>query len=324
MSDFGIVQRASISVLVDNKADLIVKSDERVKYFEDEPLLAEHGFSALIQLDDALTILWDAGVSRIALIENMRRMKIDPQGINLIALSHGHGDHFAAMTDVLMEMDLQPEDKEWRSPPQPEEVQRWVEATRIPLVAHPAAFRERWWRKDDGTLVGPFHPPPNRVWEAIGVEVILSEAPYQLGPGCWTTGYIPRRSFETSGRPTKLLYRKEDAFLQDDLEEDQAIAINIQDKGLVVLSGCAHSGIVNTVEYAREISGVEKVFAIIGGFHLARSNDEEIQRTIDQLRSLEPALVVPCHCTGFKALCQFAIQLPDEFVEGVVGATYLF
>jgi 7,8-dihydropterin-6-yl-methyl-4-(beta-D-ribofuranosyl)aminobenzene 5'-phosphate synthase len=278
----------------------------------------------LIRLDDELTILWDAGVSRVALIENMRRMKIDPGEVDIIALSHGHLDHYAAMTDVLVEMNLQAEDKEWEVRPDSDAVQQWLEAARIPLVAHPAAFRERWSRKDDGVLVGPFNPPPRGAWEAAGVKIALSESPYQLGPGCWTTGYIPRCSFEASGRPTKLFYRDGDAFRQDDLEEDQAIVINLDGKGLIVLSGCAHSGIVNTVEYAREISGIDRVFAIIGGFHLARSNDEEIQRTIDHIQALKPALLAPCHCTGFKALCQFAAQMPDEFIEGVVGATYPF
>ena len=195
---------------------------------------------------------------------------------------------------------------------------------RIPLTAHPAAFRERWWLKDDGTKVGPNPAPPRKEWEALGVKVELSETPYQLSPGCWTTGYVPRKSFEKSGRPTKLLYREGGSFNPDDLEEDQAIVINVEGKGLVILSGCAHSGIVNTIQYAREISGVEPVFAVLGGFHLARSNEGEIQFTIDAIRPLAPDVLVPCHCTGFQAMCAFARQLPGAFIPGVVGATYRF
>jgi 7,8-dihydropterin-6-yl-methyl-4-(beta-D-ribofuranosyl)aminobenzene 5'-phosphate synthase len=112
-------------------------------------------------------------------------------------------------------------------------------------------------------------------------------------------------------------------FLPDTLEEDQAIVINVTGKGLVVVSGCAHSGIVNTVNYAREISGVDRVWAIIGGFHLGRSEDEEVQLTIDEIQLLKPHLIVPSHCTGFRAIAQFAAQMPDAFVPGVVGATYL-
>jgi 7,8-dihydropterin-6-yl-methyl-4-(beta-D-ribofuranosyl)aminobenzene 5'-phosphate synthase len=81
---------------------------------------------------------------------------------------------------------------------------------------------------------------------------------------------------------------------------------------------------VNTVEYAIEISGNNNVLAIIGGFHLAPANEDEIQQTIEHIKSLSPELVVPSHCTGFQAQCHFASQMPDEFIEGVVGATYTF
>ena len=323
--DFGETEQLSLTVLVDNKADLIVESTETVKYFTDKPLLAEHGLSVLLRLEEGdLTILWDAGVSRVALMENMRRMEIDPRLINKIALSHGHHDHFAAMTDVLDNMHLHPDGKDWHALVTAQAVEEWIASHRVPLVAHPAAYRERWAIKDDGTKVGPFLPPPRQEWEAAGARIVLSEDPYQLADGCWTTGYIPRKSFEQSGRSKQLHYREGDAFLPDDLEEDQAIVINVKDKGLVVLSGCAHSGIVNTVNYARTMSGIDKVWAIIGGFHLARSTDQEIQQTIDAIKTVKPELIVPCHCTGFTAMRQFAAQMPDVFTEGVVGATYLF
>jgi len=104
---FGSVDQASLTVLVDNKADLIVKSSARVKYFTEESLLAEHGFSVLIQLDgQERKMLWDAGVSKIALLENMRRMKLDKTSLTKIALSHGHFDHYEAMTDLLIGLDL--------------------------------------------------------------------------------------------------------------------------------------------------------------------------------------------------------------------------
>jgi 7,8-dihydropterin-6-yl-methyl-4-(beta-D-ribofuranosyl)aminobenzene 5'-phosphate synthase len=151
-----------------------------------------------------------------------------------------------------------------------------------------------------------------------------SEGPYQPGPGCWTTGAVPRLSFEQAGTPPALAYREGDEFIRDYIDDDQSIVINVKDKGLVVVSGCAHSGIVNTVNYAREVSGVDTVWAIIGGFHLDRAEDEDIQRTIDAIKKLKPAMVVPMHCTGFKAISQFAIQMPDEFVLGVVGTKYLF
>jgi len=325
LESFGETQNVSVTVLVDNRADLIVKSTDTVKYYTEKPLLAEHGFAALIDLKAAgVRILWDAGMTQIALPENMRRMEIDPAAIDKIALSHGHRDHTAAMTDVLKAIAVRPKPKEWEQYPTPEEIRSWVQGRRVPLIVHPAAFRERWGKNKDGTVYGPALPPPRDEWEAAGADIILSEGPYELGPGCWTTGFVPRRSFEESGRPSTLSYRQGDAFLHDDIDEDQAIVINVKDKGLVVVSGCAHSGIVNTVNYAREISGVGKVWAILGGFHLARAKDEETQRTIDAIKAFRPTLIAPSHCTGFGAISQFAAQMPDEFVLGLVGTTYLF
>ena len=145
-----------------------------------------------------------------------------------------------------------------------------------------------------------------------------------MGPGCWTTGAVPRRSFERSGVPERLRYRVGGAFLPDRVEDDQAIVVNVAGKGLVVLSGCAHSGIVNTINYAREISGVERVWAVLGGFHLARAGEGELARTIVEIGRLEPQLVSPAHCTGFGPICRFASEMPEAFIPGAVGTTYLF
>jgi 7,8-dihydropterin-6-yl-methyl-4-(beta-D-ribofuranosyl)aminobenzene 5'-phosphate synthase len=320
----GSVGQASITILVDNKADLLAESSERVKYFSDEPLLAEHGFSALIQLDGSeKKILWDAGVSRVALLENLRRMKLDVASIGEVALSHGHGDHTAALTELLTEIAPLPQEKEWPASFDVSGVEESMEAVRIPIVAHPSAFRERWWQKEDGTLVGPELPAPEKAWEALGARIILSEVPHQLAPGCWTTGYVPRTSFEKAGTSKERRYRKGSQMLPDDMDDDQAVVIHVEGKGLIVLSGCAHSGIVNTIAHARERFGMDRVHAVVGGFHLAKASDEDIDRTIDYIRGLAPRLVVPCHCTGLKAVCRFAQRMPDQFVEGVVGATYL-
>ncbi len=92
----------------------------------------------------------------------------------------------------------------------------------------------------------------------------------------------------------------------------------------MVLSGCAHAGIINTVNYARELSGVDEIWAIVGGFHLAKATDEEIRCTIEDIKKLKPRLLVPAHCTGFKAMSQIVREMPDEFALGLVGATFLF
>lgn len=326
VSNFGQTQDVAVTVLVDNRADLIVKSTEIVKYFTDKPLLAEHGFAAMIDLKDAgVRILWDAGISDAALPENMKRMEIDPATIDIIALSHGHGDHTGAMTNVLKAMAIwPPKSRKWDKDAPVEAMVRHAEGRRVPIVAHPAAFRELWGIDDDGTKYGPTLGPPVGEWEAVGAEMVLSEGPYRLGPGCWTTGFVPRESFETTGIPPKLYYRDGDTFVRHLTEDDQAIVINVKDKGLVVLSGCAHAGIVNTVRQAQAISGVEKVYAILGGFHLARSSAADVGRTIDAVEAFAPQMIAPTHCTGFDAINRFAERMPGAFVRGLVGTTYLF
>jgi 7,8-dihydropterin-6-yl-methyl-4-(beta-D-ribofuranosyl)aminobenzene 5'-phosphate synthase len=324
IEDFGQTPDVEITVLVDNRADFMVKSTAMVKRFTAEPLLAEHGFAALIELKQAgVRILWDAGVSEIALLENVRRMEIDLTTVDKIALSHGHRDHYAAMTEVIQQIARRPEPREWPKDAPLEEMRDWARVRRVTLIAHPAAFRERWRIAKDGKKYGP-HLVPRQEWEAAGADIILSADPYRLGPGCWTTGTISRRSFERAGLPSSFAYRLGDEFLRDYMDDDQSMVINVEDKGLVILTGCAHSGVLNTVQHAREISGVDEVLAILGGFHLGPAKDDEIDRTIDEIAKLEPKMVVPSHCTGFKAIARFADRMPDAFVLGVVGTRYLF
>lgn len=324
VKSFGQTQDVEITILAGNRADLMVKSTEAVKRFTDKPLLAEHGFAALVDLKEVgRRILWDAGISRLALLENARRMEIDLATVDTIALSHGHGDHYASILDVIRQVAKRPEPREWPKGASIEEIREWARVRKMPLIVHPAAFRERWAIAKDGKKYGP-NSVPGEEWEAAGAEVILSEGPYRLGPGCWTTGAVPRRSHEQAGTPASMAYRQGDQFLRDHMEDDQSIVLNVKERGLVILTGCAHSGVVNTVRCAQEISGVNKIHAILGGFHLAPAKDDEIERTIDEISELEPTMVAPSHCTGFKAIARFAERMPDQFVLGVVGTQYLF
>jgi 7,8-dihydropterin-6-yl-methyl-4-(beta-D-ribofuranosyl)aminobenzene 5'-phosphate synthase len=324
--NFGSARSVAITLLVDNFADLLLESTDTIKRYTDKPLLAEHGFSALIDLNQGeVCILWDAGVSQITLLENARRMRIDLSTISCIALSHGHFDHTASLTEVLKAMDVKAKPKEWAIDSPVEELQQWSAGRRVPVVVHPAAFRERWGVRKDGSKYGPFLPPAMEEWQSMGAEIVRSESPTQLGPGCWTTGYIPRLSFEQSGRlPGRTVYRDAKGFMPDDVEDDQAIVIEIAGKGLIVLSGCAHSGIVNTINHARQFSGVEPVLAVLGGFHLACATEDEIEQTVAELKNFNPALISPSHCTGFKASAALASQMPGSFVQASVGTTYLF
>ena len=323
LEQFGTVPTASITVLVDNYADLILPSMETVKRFTKSPLLAEHGFAALVDLGGT-KILWDAGLTRTAFLENVARLQVDLGQVSVVALSHGHHDHIAGMTDALKAICPRPEPRRWEAGTPVEAMAEWARGRRVPLIAHPAAFRERWKVGEGGVSHGPGISPPRAEWEAAGAEIVLTDAPSRLAPGCWTTGAVPRRSFEKTRAFPDRFYREGNELKPDAIEDDQAIVLQVEGKGLVVLAGCAHAGIVNTVEHARRISGVDRIWAILGGFHLAPAGGEEIRRTVEAVQAFRPELIVPTHCTGLQAIGEFSRRMPEQYVAGAVGTTYLF
>lgn len=326
-NNFGVTKNITVTALVDNMTDMLLQSNDSIKRYTQEsgePLLAEHGLSFLIELKDLnIKILMDAGITKLTLIENIRRMNINPKSISKIVLSHGHPDHIMAMTEVIKQIAGTPKPKNWAAESGNDEIEEWVLSQKIPLICHSAASRERWKVFPDGKKYGPMITPL-REWESVGAQIIMADDAYQLANGCWTTGGVPRVSFEQAGTPKIFAYRDNNGFIRDFVDDDLAIVLNIEKKGLVVVAGCAHSGIVNTVNHAREISGVEEIYGIIGGFHLISSTPDEIQKTIDVIKSIKPRIIVPTHCTGFPAIVQFATQMPDQFVLGVVGTSYLF
>ena len=323
--EFGGVPSVQVTILVDNLADMLARSTDDVKRFSDGPLIAEHGFSALIEIPSAdRRILWDVGASASTVLENLRRMSIDPASIDAMALSHGHWDHVAGVSGILRLICPPPDAETFPAGTPDTALLTHARPTTIPLFVHPAAFRERWAFLKDGRRHGPMRSTRREEWAALGADLVESEEPARIADGCWTTGYVPRESFETAGRPETLRFRDGERFLPDDLEEDQSIVLHVAGKGLVVVAGCAHAGIVNTVEHARRISGVDRVHAVLGGFHLGRATDADIERTVEAIAGIDPAMIVPSHCTGFAAMRRFAERMPEAFVLGTVGTTYSF
>jgi 7,8-dihydropterin-6-yl-methyl-4-(beta-D-ribofuranosyl)aminobenzene 5'-phosphate synthase len=292
----------TVTLAVDNYSDVLLESVPTIDRYgnTDEPLLAEHGFSAHIQLGKAgEEILLDAGVSAVSLPHNFSRLGLDPLAVSQVVISHGHPDHTGALEGLLA-----------------------LKGERTPVVVHPDAFFERWRRLSDGTFDGP-RQQDRRAWEDAGALIVSIGEPYELAPGCLATGPVPRRTdFE---KVTSAAFRTEGSErVSDQILDDQSIVINVKGKGLVVISGCAHAGIVNTVLYAREISAVDRVWAVLGGFHLGSAGEEQVGRTIAELKALDPKLVMPCHCTGFEATRRFAEEMPGQFVVGAVGTTLKF
>lgn len=292
----------AVTVVVDNRADVLLRSTPGVERYgpKKEPLLAEQGLSMHIRLGrEGHQILLDAGFTKVAVPHNLSRLEISARMIDNMVVSHGHRDHTAALPDFLR-----------------------MAAKRLPVAIHPDAFLERWFILSDGSKLGPWQEKEKQ-WEAAGAEIVYVEEPHELAPGCLATGPVPRRTDFEKGM-SEAYYRKDDDLVPDPRHDDQAVVIHVEGKGLVVVAGCAHSGIINTILHAQRITLIEEVWAVIGGFHLCDATSERIERTIAELQATGLRLVMPTHCTGFVATCLFAEKMPEEFVVGAVGTRLLF
>ncbi len=302
MKKFGETTNVAVTFVVDNYADVFVASKPGVERYGSarKPLLAEHGLSIHLRLgSEGHEVLLDAGHTNVAVPHNLPLLEIEPRGVDEVVISHGHRDHTGSVVEFLRER-----------------------GGRTPVVVHPDAFLERWRVLADGGREGPWQEDA-QAWEQAGAEMVYVEGPRQLANGCLVTGAIPRRTgFERVS--DRLFYSDGGKLVPDGIKDDQAIVVNVKGKGLVVITGCAHSGIVNTVLYAQEVSGVENVHAVVGGFHLCDANEETMQRSIEALKSVRPRLIMPAHCSGLEAARRFAAQMPEEFASGAVGTTLKF
>jgi len=304
--DLVPVDRVQITTLMDNYSDLLLPSTATMKRFPlvdregktAEPPLAGHGLSLLIetyQNGTKHTTLMDAGFPTVGVRHNWRVLGFDPEAVDAVFLSHGHVDHFAALGEFLK-----------------------ARRQRVPLVLHPDAFLKRALIFPDGRKIELGALPSLEALEQLGADVLVTREPYRLAPGLVSTGQVARVTpFE--GR-FPLAYAEIDGEWEpDDFWDDQGLVAHLKGKGLVVISGCAHAGIVNTVKQAQKITGEERVYAVVGGFHLTGMPREKIEATVGAIKALSPALVVATHCTGFEAQSEFARQMPDRFALNAVG-----
>lgn len=306
------VDKVEILTVLDNAIDLLMAGTEQVKRFPLPPdaltresLVAEHGFAALVTATSGNTsesLLFDAGLSKDGLIHNMDVLEIRPKELHAIVLSHGHADHTQGLMGMLER----------------------VGSRKMPLLLHPDAFLERKLRFPDGHEIN-LPPPDRRLLSQDGIELIEERGPsYLLSGLVLVTGQIHRATPFEQGFPIHYA-RIADQWQQDpSIHDDQAVVLHVKNKGLVILTGCGHAGAINTIRYAQELTGVQKVYAVIGGLHLTGALFERIiPPTIAALKELNPALIVPAHCTGWKATHAIARELPEVFVPNSVGTRFM-
>jgi 7,8-dihydropterin-6-yl-methyl-4-(beta-D-ribofuranosyl)aminobenzene 5'-phosphate synthase len=307
------VDEVKITTVMDNNIDVLMASTEVARRFPLGPHpfernlpMAEHGFSVLLDVrqgEKQGMVLFDTGVSRTGILYNMDVLGFDPADIQAIVLSHGHTDHSMGLSGLI---DL-------------------VGEQHLPLVLHPDAFLERKLVLPNGSEVNI--PPPRKAeFQRENIEIIEEAGPSMLVDGMvLVSGEVARTTDFEKGFP--LHYAKRHDVWEPDplIMDDQCVIVNVRDKGLVVVTGCGHSGIINTIRHAQAITGIEKVYAVIGGFHLTGGLFEPIiPATVAALQKIGPRYLVPGHCTGWSAVHQIERTMPDAFIAYSVGTTYVF
>jgi 7,8-dihydropterin-6-yl-methyl-4-(beta-D-ribofuranosyl)aminobenzene 5'-phosphate synthase len=272
----------------------------------DDALRAEHGFSVLVTIakgGQTTRVLFDAGRTPDGLVENMRRLELSPSDIDIIVLSHGHWDHTTGMDGLVSELGRQ----------------------NMPVLIHPAFWTRR-------RLAFPGRDPvelpttSKSALQGAGFEIVEQRQPsFLLDGSLLVTGEVDRTTEFEQGFPGHEAHRH-GAWQPDPLIlDDQALVAAVRGHGLVVLTGCGHSGIINILRYVRKLTGESKIHAVLGGFHLSgRAFEPIIEPTCDALREFSPDFLVPAHCTGWRATHALAARFPEAFIQNSVGTRFEF
>jgi 7,8-dihydropterin-6-yl-methyl-4-(beta-D-ribofuranosyl)aminobenzene 5'-phosphate synthase len=316
------VDAVDILTLIDNSSDMLLAGDDRVKrpgwtagVRVEAPMMldatlprflaAEHGFSALVTVTHngaQRRIMFDAGLSVDGLAHNLDVLELALDAVEALVFSHGHFDHVGGLHGLIKRFG----------------------ARRLPLLLHPDFWLQRRVVVPNAE---PFDlPSPSRAGvEGHGFEIVEGASPSLLLDGCvLITGEVARTTGFEKGFPVHQALR-DGAWTPDPLIlDDQALIVNVRDRGLVILTGCGHAGAVNIVRHAQALTGEMRVHALIGGLHLSgRAFEASIPPTVAALREIAPSLIVPGHCTGFAAVRALSDALPDAVVLNSVGTRYV-
>lgn len=255
----------------------------------DTELWGEFGLSLLVEAERhgaELRLLVDTGLTSKPLLHNMKLLDVDPSKIDYIFLTHCHYDHTGGLGGVT------------------EKTRKGVE-----IVAHPEIFRRCYVVRQNMRYIGVPERSGRSTVEANGGNWLLSREPFAFMPGVMTTGEVQR---VTSYEPLENVHIEVDEEMVQDPElDDVSLIVNVAGRGLVIISGCSHAGIVNIMKQARRITGVEEIIGVIGGFHLRVANEEQLSKTVDELDAAET--VCAGHCTGFEAMKSISDRMGERF-----------
>ena len=276
---------------------------ERAQAHSELPF-AEHGFCVLIRVfsgEKVCTMLFDTGVSPKGVVINSKRMGVDLSEVSFVVLSHGHYDHFGGLSEVV----------------------KAVNKSDLTIISHEDMVKRRGTVNSKGEIKE--YPSFPHLWELMPAEIVNTKKPQLIAQDlACVTGEIPRTVDFEKGFTQNRIHR--DGMWQSDplILDERALVFNLKGKGLVIISGCAHAGIINTIHYVQQITGTTKVYAVFGGFHLAgKEFEKRIMPTIGELIQINPELIVPSHCTGWRALYAIHEKFSEAFVANSVGNLYV-
>ncbi len=279
--------KLDITTLSENTAGINVNTAGLVNF------LGEWGLSILVETDEA-NVLLDTGQSTSASY-NADILGIDLSRVDRIVLSHGHFDHTGGLRQVLRKM-----------------------RKRVEIIAHPDIWQPKYsHRAGKERYIGiPFQ---RQELESLGASFKLTTKPTKITDNIMTTGEIPMVT-EYEQIDPDLVVKEDGGFKPDKLRDDQALIVK-SDSGLVVILGCAHRGIINTLYHARKLTGVEQVHTVMGGCHLFRAPQKQLQATISALKELGVQRIGVSHCTGLAAAAVMAQEFGDQFFFNNAGTS---
>ena len=326
------IENAKITILVDNITDRLLPSTSMVKrpplisnQMISKSPIAEHGFSALLEISyvhenatKSNKFLFDTGVSKDGIVYNSDVLGINLRDIETIVLSHGHFDHISGLISILRRLKKS-----------------------VEIIVHSEAFLRRWLVYPNGNKARMDFLNEGEINQAGGIIRKVDKISFlprnenrlsnkrtdHPNNRVMISGEIPRVTKFEKG--FSLQYKEKDNendLIPDPLVcDDQALVMNVRNKGLIILTGCGHAGIINTIKFAKKVTGIEKIHCVIGGFHLSGQDYEDsIPLTLAELTRVDPHYIVPCHCTGWKATNKIIDMMPEKFIQSSVGSTFLF
>lgn len=329
------VDRVAISVIVDNYQFAVAPSTKvgnvDIRRFgwglSDKPpsktLISEFGLSLHIESqrgEEKRRVLVDFGFTPEALVNNLELLEIDPAALDALVLSHGHYDHFGGLVGFLRQNNGKLKAK-------------------LPFyVGGEECFCWREWTAPP--VQGNFGVLDRKVLKEANLDVTYAEGPALVAGHAFTSGQIGLTSFEKVLSPTAMKIGVEDglgcypeqiteeertkAIVPDQFRHEIAAAFNLRGRGLIVLTSCSHRGVVNTVKQAQAASGVRKVHAVIGGFHLAPYEEKYVRQTVISLKEIDPDYVVPMHCTGEPFYELAKAEMPTKLLRAHTGTRFVF